>query len=289
MIKNKIALALAMSITANPVIGGLNHTTSTEVERAAIESKVLNTDSFSITIEDANKNARTVNNEDIVIKSQSVMLLEDINLTILERKQELERARIEAEKKAAEEAARKAEEERIRQEIAAENNRKNNVHFDPYDLSSLSGISATELYEVLNYFNGGSLSQLAWAFVEAEQCYGVNALFMTALVAQESGWGTSYRAQYQNNMTGHAVYNSNAEGTTFSSKDESVLLTAEMLQNNYLTPGGRQYKGLSIWNVNSSYCFNEAGTEPDYHWSDNISAIAYQLNETYHGLVKVLE
>lgn len=269
MIKETAAIALSIAISGSTFSGGV--------------SKSIFTESTSKTIIQAG----------LDLASKDMKFLSHTEKVVQEYYEELERKRLEEERIRLEEERKRLEEERLRQEyiakVTADNNRKENVYFDPYNLTSKSGITATELYEVLTHFSNGSLSQLAWAFVEAENTYGVNALFIAALVAQESGWGTSYRAQYQNNMTGHAVYNSNAEGTTFASKEESVLITAEMLQKNYLTPGGPYNQGLSIWNVNSSYCFDEAGINPDYDWADNISKIAYSLQDCYHENVKVLE
>ena len=53
------------------------------------------------------------------------------------------------------------------------------------DLNTISGFSAEELTAGLK----GELANLAEDFVLAEQEYGVNAVFLAALAAHESGWG----------------------------------------------------------------------------------------------------
>ena len=53
------------------------------------------------------------------------------------------------------------------------------------DLTTPSGFSAEELSKGLR----GELSFLAEEFVAAEENYGVNALFLCAVAALESGWG----------------------------------------------------------------------------------------------------
>lgn len=173
--------------------------------------------------------------------------------------------------------------------VKADNNRKNSVTFNPYDLTQKSGISTDGLYQVLSKFNGGSLAKFAWVFKDCEDTYNINAFFLAGLVAQESGWGSSHRAKYQNNLTGHAVYNDSAVGTTFNSQEESIYSTAKMLAKNYLTQGGKNYHGTSIWNVNTDYCLYQDGSATDYKWSDNISSIAADFNSYYHNNIKTLK
>lgn len=108
--------------------------------------------------------------------------------------------------------------------------------------------------------------------MKAEQTYGVNAIFLMALTAQESAWGTSYRARTQNNLSGYAVYSSDAEGVTFGSKGESIMATAKLIAEDYINSSGIYYKGASVASVNIRYCPNDGG-----HWSSNIIQIAYDL------------
>ena len=125
--------------------------------------------------------------------------------------------------------------------------------------------------------NGTELYDLSQAFVDAETQYGVNSYFIAAICAQESAWGTSYRAKYQNNLTGHAVYHRGAGGTYFSSKYESVMETAKMLKENYLSPDGIYYNGLSTVDVNKKYCFLQDEATIDYNWSSSVNSIAHSL------------
>ena len=97
---------------------------------------------------------------------------------------------------------------------------------------------------------GTKLEGIEQALLNAEKEYNVNAIFLTSIVANESGWGTSKRAQTQNNLTGYAVYHDLSRGTTFSSKDQCIYGTAKLLANNYLNPNGKYYNGTSIYDVN---------------------------------------
>lgn len=122
-------------------------------------------------------------------------------------------------------------------------------------------LKGTELYDLIPHF------------IEAENTYGVNAFALIGLVANESGWGTSERAKRDNNLTGYAVYSSSSKGRKFKSKRESILETARLLKETYLTPGGECYNGVSLWNVNERYCVDVI----PYQWSDIINQIAHKL------------
>ena len=152
------------------------------------------------------------------------------------------------------------------------------------DLTRKSNVNTLEMKEVLENAPRRTLAKYAKDFVEAEQAYGINAFVLAAIVAEESGWGTSELAKSQNNLTGFAVYNSKTRGSSFSSGGESIMLTAKLLKENYLTPNANNYHGRSIQAVNKDYCLNEAGTKTDYNWSRNIDSIANDLEEIYNGL-----
>lgn len=183
----------------------------------------------------------------------------------------------------------KANKEAKIQHIKDDNARKENVTFNPNDLTQITGLTVDELYEVLSGFKKGALANFAWTIHDCEKQYNINAFFLAGLIAQESGWASSYRAVNQNNLTGHAVYNNEATGTYFDSQDDCIYSTAKMLHDNYLSSNGKNYNGKSIWNVNSNYCFYLDGSAPDYKWSDNISSIANNFNSYYHDKVKKIE
>lgn len=148
------------------------------------------------------------------------------------------------------------------------------VVFNQHNVKIVSNATLEHMQRALS---GTGLYQDCQSFIDAEKTYGVNAFFIAAIAAQESGWGTSDRAIYQNNLTGHAVYNSSARGTYFNSRYESIMDTAELLKNEYLTPGGSYYNGHSIVDVNKKYCFLEDKITIDYNWSLKIAEIAEDL------------
>lgn len=202
-------------------------------------------------------------------------------IALIEAK-EIERKRIEEEKR-----LKEIEEMRLKEErLIAENKRKSSVQFNALDTTDISNVTAVELYNILEHYKGGALSDFAWAIVDCEEIFNINAFFLTALIAHESSWGTSNRAKTQNNLTGHAVYNDAAKGSSFRSAEESIYSTARLLYNDYLTEGGKRYHGVSVKNINTEYCLTQDSSASDYRWSESIISIAKSFEETYHNKIK---
>ena len=147
------------------------------------------------------------------------------------------------------------------------------IHFNHANVLEVSHVTVEDLYSVLE---GTALYDLAPIYVEAENLYGVNALFIVALTALESGWGTSDRAVYDNNLTGFGVYTDDSVGINATSKRENILMTTSWLKEAYLTEGGKYHNGFSVYSINIRYCLTETG-EVNTHWSETITTIAYDL------------
>ena len=194
---------------------------------------------------------------------------------------------------------RRLEEERKKQEEQLEIQRKASVKFNPYDVTVKSNIKTDELKNVLKHTKGGSgLIPYASYFVEAEHEYGINALFLTGIAAQESGWG-SKPAGDGTNLTGHAVYTKSARGTVFEGDNPirtNILDTAKLIAKDYVKPGAKcwkvsdrnpdKYNGTSIYSINLSYCFYQDQVTVDFRWSEDITTIAKNLEKTYHSIEK---
>lgn len=173
--------------------------------------------------------------------------------------------------------------------ITESNNRKNNVHFNPNNLLSISNITVDELIAIFNIKEKPYMVELSQAFVDAEKEYGVNAIFLAGLVAQESWWA-ELPAGDGDNVTGMGVFNPHYKGFTYEgSRYRNIMATAEQIKNNYLTPDGPYYNGLATTDVNVRYCLKAYSSETDYEWSYNINSIASDLNYVYHNNIKVME
>lgn len=101
------------------------------------------------------------------------------------------------------------------------------------------------------------LKPLAPLFVQAQDKYGIDAVFLAAIAAEESGWG---RHQFRkNNIFGFY-------GPQFESLDHCIDYVANFLLTEYLTPDGKHYKGTSVAAVNTYY--NGRDT-----WEDHVTKI----------------
>lgn len=175
----------------------------------------------------------------------------------------LEREKAEAEAKAREEAERLRQIEIARQQ---EMERRNHIHFNVNDVTSISRVTQSEFEKVLA--NTG-MSDVAWVFSFCEERFGINGIILAGLVALESGWGTSNRSIHHNNMTGIGI-NTDAHIVKFETRADSILATARLLANDYLNPEGRYYNGKSLEAINIKYCANS-------DWHTKITAIANKL------------
>lgn len=120
------------------------------------------------------------------------------------------------------------------------------------DLRIPSNVTAEEINLMLE---GTSLYGLGEAFVQAEQKYGVNALYMMGLACEESGFGTSAFALKRNNLYGWNAVDSNPDKATyFNSKEEATMFVASKLKANYLTEWGAYHEGFSARSIDVHYC-----------------------------------
>ena len=105
-----------------------------------------------------------------------------------------------------------------------------------------------------------SLKEYASAFLAAEKEYGINAVFLAAIAALESGWGESVVAQSRNNLFG---WKGSGGYRYFDSVAAGINHVAKFLKINYLTPGGPCFNGYEIEDIQKSYC-------PEGDWSSAV-------------------
>lgn len=105
----------------------------------------------------------------------------------------------------------------------------------------------------------GELAPLEDAFLAAEAEYGVDARFLAAVAAVESGWGESELARGKNNLFG---WKGESGYMAFNSPEECIDHAAAFLAAEYLSPEGLYYNGLTVEDVAKHYCGgNEAWVE----------------------------
>ncbi|MGL5151612.1 MAG: glucosaminidase domain-containing protein [Clostridium sp.] len=131
-----------------------------------------------------------------------------------------------------------------------------NPHYNKNNISEVSNIGSSRLYDMLKSTN---LAELTDSFIAAEEKYKINALALVSILALESSWGKSRRAINDNNLSGYAIY-SRGSSYSFNSKEDCVMETARLLSEDYLNPNGKYYSGKSLQAINKKYC-----TSGDWH------------------------
>lgn len=121
-----------------------------------------------------------------------------------------------------------------------------------------SDITEEELAQALKY----DLVDLAGTFLEAEEEHGVNAVYLAAISALESGWG---RYQFEkNNIFGFG-------SKEFDSEEECIMYVAEFLAEHYLSKDGVYYGGgYRLKHVNKRWNGSD-------HWLTEVKSIANDI------------
>ena len=153
-------------------------------------------------------------------------------------------------------------------------------YFQFLPLRGLSKYSGAELTQAINVnaSSGSKMYNTGTQFANRQNDYGVNALLMASIAANESGWGSSSIAQNKNNLFGiNAVDSSPGESATyFDSADTCIRDFAEVyMSNRYLRPGWSYYHGGYLGNkaggINVSYA-------SDQYWGERIAGIAWRID-----------
>lgn len=131
---------------------------------------------------------------------------------------------------------------------------------DSFDIMKPSNLSYDDLVRSLGNSRYGIESSLE-AILNAEHIYGVNALYLTAVLGFESGWG-----EYEtglNNIAGWKGDHGNF--SNFDSRYECIMTVAEGLTNDFILT-----QGSDIYNVSLRYC-------TDYLYLETLLQIMQEL------------
>ncbi|WP_126342135.1 glucosaminidase domain-containing protein [Kurthia zopfii] len=128
------------------------------------------------------------------------------------------------------------------------------------------------------------LYRLAPEFIKAQKSTGVNAQFMFAHAALETGWGSSVISQYKNNFFGYQAYDTCPTSCAqyFPTGEEGLKFYASKIVNNYLTSGGPYYNGMNVLDMNVRYA-------TDKDWGGKIAYIMNSIkpyDANYYAKVK---
>lgn len=137
---------------------------------------------------------------------------------------------------------------------------------------------------VLTQTNSSSkMNNLGSSFIQYQNSYGTNASLMYGVAANESAWGQSSIAKNNNNLFGHAAYDSDPSGSAngYSSAAYSIYYHAKVfISEGYLDTkdySGRYYGshlGDKASGINVKYA-------SDPYWGEKAAAVSWLLSTTY--------
>ena len=147
-------------------------------------------------------------------------------------------------------------------------------------LRSVTNYAASQLSGIINAKTNSSskMWNLGNSLINNQNTYGVNALLMAGLAANESGWGTSSIAQSKNNLFGLNAVDSSpgTSANTYSTVDICVQNFAEgWMSKRYLNPSNSNYFGGFLGNKASGLNVKYAS---DPYWGEKAANIAWSLD-----------
>lgn len=142
---------------------------------------------------------------------------------------------------------------------------------------SKTSITASQ-FDNITKANSESTSKmrgLGNSYISHQNTYGVNALLMYGVSANESGWGESSIAMKKNNLFGHGAVDSNpyygANG--YSKPSDSIKYHAEVfISNGYLDAEDWRYNGAHLGDKSSGVNVRYAS---DPYWGEKAASVYY--------------
>ncbi|HET7580154.1 MAG TPA: glucosaminidase domain-containing protein, partial [Bacillales bacterium] len=128
----------------------------------------------------------------------------------------------------------------------------------------------------------GPLARLGKYFIQAQNKYGVNALYLFAHAIHESAWGSSKIAQEKHNLFGlHATDTDTYDNATgFKSYQACINYAAKYVANKYQDPEGAYYYGAMLGNKQSGMNVKYAS---DPFWGQKIAGYMYRIDKALGG------
>lgn len=129
---------------------------------------------------------------------------------------------------------------------------------DSFDIMTPSNFTVDDISDALNTESHQGLLPFASAFVEAEDTYGINALYLMSTIGWESGWG-----KYHSNTNNIAGWKDPNTGgwRYFNSEYECIMTVAAEVSTLWVDS-----VGSSLGSITSRYC-------PSPGYGENIKLI----------------
>lgn len=122
------------------------------------------------------------------------------------------------------------------------------------DLNVKTGLSKDDFITLISNCRAdtsGFFEENAGLIYDLCQIYNINEIFFCGLISAESGWdiASNHRRTYNyiSLMSGGGLIQ-------FSSVEDGLENAAKALHNNYLTPGGKFYRGSTLEGIRTIFC-----------------------------------
>lgn len=114
-------------------------------------------------------------------------------------------------------------------------------------------------------------------FLEMQEKYNINALFMLSAAMHESAYGMSANAQTKNNLFGIRVYDGSPhEGTVYKQPEGSIdAFAREYMNRNYVNPNGSYANGAAPGNKTTGFNVSYAS---DPTWGSKVAGHMYRAD-----------
>ena len=146
---------------------------------------------------------------------------------------------------------------------------------------SKSVYSAKEIDQAINKktVSSSKMRNLGQAYVDNQNKYGINAMLVLGVSANESAWGTSKIAMNNNNLFGHAAYDSDPAGS--ANKYSTPAFSVYYHASNFLS---KQYCYPKNWKYNGSYLGDKASGinvkyASDPYWGEKAATFAWAIDK----------
>lgn len=155
-------------------------------------------------------------------------------------------------------------------------------YFQYLPLRSKSNYSGSELNNIINNrVNGTSkMKDIGLEIVDKQNLYGVNALLVTGVAANESAWGSSNIAQSKNNLFGlNAVDSSPGQSANYYPYVGACIkdFTETYMSKQYLNPNDWKSFGGYLGNKASGINVKYAS---DPYWGEKAATVAWSLDKS---------
>lgn len=155
----------------------------------------------------------------------------------------------------------------------------NYYQFLPHRSKSI--YSAKEINQAINKktVSSSKMRNLGQAYVDNQNKYGINAMLVLGVSANESAWGTSKIAMNNNNLFGHAAYDSDPAGN--ANKYSTPAFSVYYHASNFLS---KQYCYPKNWKYNGSYLGDKASGinvkyASDPYWGEKAATFAWAIDK----------